>query len=531
MTFNYRKKRSWQPAIAKRRENGQWIEVGSGGRGIERIPNRYYTEGPPQRDGDIITYNDSYSGSLQDAHDELAEGDTLFIDPADSPYTERLTITTSHITIDGGGELSFDDNGNVTEVSEGAWIESPDTNDDYAVGTPVELFPGHSPDTSLAQSITGGGAEGDGNYNNTQVGDEVIYVRDASAFSSGDWIYVWEDRIPYGEPISGGGGHASVTQEYRQVTDVDTGNDALTVDHPMMLPFPNNNSTEVGVIDWDVEDLRITGLNARGHDNVTGRAFEFGGVFEGWFDNLRADQGHNQEIACLKSCRLRIDNIFMTNASDYGFNFSHGTSRVYSTNITGDGHGHYTVRLGSGGTDRGASAMDHVHDRITGRNYNNNGPVTNAHSGGFFAEFRNVFGDGERVFRPRSWHLTCDGFQEDAGERATIEYRQRPFYTVVKNGEVTNKVGSVVFMLGPGNVTSYENERIEYARFENITIEAYDGRDATEIGSFGDETNGGVHHLIFHNVEYDGEWLTESDVMSWDGYDSITVNDLTVTHD
>lgn len=495
--FKYRHDNSWRTPTVKRRENGQWVTLRTGDDAGDTpvvAEERFYTDnqGPPERAGDTI--NASNYSSLQAAADALTEGDILFIPAASGPYNERFEIRTDNTTI----------------RSDGAWINQPDNNQNWAVRTGGAI---HNNDTSLSDSHG--------------YGDNEISVKDVSNFSPGDDIRIKEDRNPYGEPRSGGAGGAGSTAEYRTVESVDTDKETLTLSYPLMLPYPNTNSTEIGRVSWAVEDLHITGLNIRGTANETGsaessRPFTMDGVARGWFEDMTVTQGGNHCVSLKYSYRCRFNNFACENALRYGINVHDGTTHTYATNISGYGLGRYVFRVGPSGGDECSSdvLVDGIYGAGMGGQF-----VANVHHGGFHVDCFNLEADGERVLRMRSRETLLDGFTGKENPSYDFRTRQQPYNNTVKNGDILSKPS------GAGDVFSFdlrssENERGENITFENIHIEPYDGRDITEIGYF--NSNAIIDGLTFKNITYGEQDLKRSHVEAWRNYELATITDLLV---
>lgn len=514
MSWNYWRAGSWRTPTVKQRKNGQWVSISGDAGGSSKeggdgdVPSRFYTEGPPERSGETIIYDGTNYSSLQAAHDALSPGDTLYIDPSNSPYVERLQITQDHITIE----------------SDGAWLKQPDTTSQVTIHIGEHQGGGHgfhSADTSLEGSHSGGGEAEDGGTN--AVGDKVISVVDASPFSVGDDIFIEEDRRPWGEPKSGGASGADTTHEYKTVTDVDTVNNTITVHHPLFLPYPNISDTAVGRMDWVTEDIHLTGVNLQGlASDDQSIPLSVTGVRDLWVDMMAIENANRNNISSTWNFNQRYDDITMRSGGHYGININRSSTQTYITNVTGDDIGHYVVRFGPGG-GRAANSVDGLVDGVMGRNFGHNGPVANVHWGGFYIKYRNVTGDGERCFRHRSRHVILDGFIEDGAERGTITTRQRPHSCSAKNGKIINKVSGPVFNI---NTRSEKNSRVDNILFEDITIEAYDNNSIRDIGYFNNTAI--VDGITFRNIVYAGQMLERSHVESWSNYDSADISNLTV---
>lgn len=500
MSFNYRQGGSWQSPSVKCRKNGQWVTASggdSGEGGDSEAPSRFYTEGPPIRNGGTITVPDNYT-DIQSAINAADPEDTIFINSAGGPYDQRFIINTDGITI----------------KSNSAWVNQPDNNENYVItgtGGGGNSPPSMRTDTSIR------GSHGDG-YTDSN----ILAVDDASNFSAGDDIYIYENRYPWGITPSSGG--SDTTQEYRTVESVDTANDELTLNYKVLMPFPDNNATEVGRIDWRLEDIHITGLNVQGTKNETGsgnasRPVNLAGVAHSWFDNMTISGGGNHCFGMSHSYHNRFNQMTFRDSLRYGISAFQGTTTVYATNVSADGIGRYAVRFGP--TAGGPNASDGLVKHIDTTNLV--GYSVNAHLGGYFITYRDLNADNDMLMRLRSREIVLDGFTSINNSDHDFISRQIPQYVTVRNGEITPPNGSDVVFNFDTDIT--DNEYGEELTFENITINGYD-RAITDIGRFSSNTE--IDGLHFNNVTYDGKTLSESDVQAWDGFDSNQITDLTV---
>lgn len=524
MSWYQRSGGSWNALTPKRREGDQWVTIssGSGGKDDSVDGSMYYTEGPPERSGSTITYDGTNYSSISDALTDLNSGDSLYIDPSNSPYTERIHIDSDSniangITIYSDWDISFNSNGIATINQEGAVIQQPsDQNQamriEYAVRNP------NSGNTDVELVGSYDGLEAGGN-------ETEIEVTDSSPFSIGQQIFIQEETRPYGEPRSGGAVGASETFEFSTIEAIN-GN-ILTLDQPLAMPFPNSNQTAVGDANWTMEDIHVHGLKFVSNGGSGDCCVFIGGTYQGWFNDILCEySGNKPMIYNMLSMYNRFDNIYMDTGSHYGLNNQAGAARTMATQIMGNNHNRYVVRFGPSGQ----SATRGYVNNIAGRDLSRT--VGGVHSGGFFIDYENLTATHTRGIVTRSWNITLDGFTVESGNGdPVIICAQRPKNVTVKNGTIKNPGSTVTwkFRLRDENNSPHGNERIDDVIYENIDIEAYDGRDITEIGYFeiqGDPPVSGP--LTFRNITYGGQQLTQSDVESWKGYDSNYVPDLTV---
>ena len=508
---------------------------GDGGDGVDTgsSSGRFYRDGPPVRDGTTVVYDDSYSGSLQDAYEELSEGDTLYIDPADGPYSGRITLLDDpkdHITIDGGGELSFNEDGTYSVETPGAEIHHPDDGTKHVIGT-LDSVSGSRPalgaQTELSKPVRGGGFADQGVTD--AIGNTTLHVTDASALAGaeGELIYVKESVRPYQEPESGDAGAPGTTFETNILKSVDVDTDTIELQFPVYQDYPLVAATEVGTIHHQVSDVRITGLDlVGGVDDAT--ALTLMGVNEGWVDNVRLSNTVGAHaVTQANSYRMHYEDVAIADTDRYGVNITRGSTDTYLSNIHGEEVSRYVVRHGSSSHDRAHSSAGTLIEGVRGENMNNN-IVANAHWGGFYLETRDMtVGDGARTQRFRSRHVVVRG-ADVGGSVRVITHAQRP-HTCLATGlnvslsDTSQHVFDFSSLDGSGSI--YGDQRGENLRYEDIAIDPYGGKDSTEIGQFGNVEIDGLH---FRNVTYDGQPLTESDVKAWDGWADANVTNLTV---
>lgn len=482
---------------------------GTGGPGGGYTPGsageRFYQSGPPSRSGPQI--NASEYSSLQKAHDDVPEGGTLFLPPGSGPYRD-LSISTSHITIASEGD--------------GAWIEEPSGGggESWALGSSSPI---RSSDTSLAQPVSGGGAERDGVSND--VGDATIRVEDASSFSPGDDIFVVEAGRPFGEPRSGGAKGPDATEEFRTVTGVDHENNTLQIHHPMFLPYPLEDRTVVGHVEWTAQDVRVTGLNVRGSGSSDGsHVVEFAGIKNGWFDNLRIEESADDSLALTECYQCRTDGIEMINGGGYGIQIR-GSTHTYCTDSVGDGIVNYTVRAGG-------SAVDVLADGVVGRNYtsSNEGPVCASHWGAFYLVYRDVTVDGEQLTRYRTREMIIEDFDVSGCSTREFVWSQRPFNVLAQNGRIGNypsDANEKIFHFRlRGDDSPFGNEAGGNIHLRRIDIEQFGDHGPEDIGMFSNGCK--IRDLYIEKVTYGGQPLTLSDVQQWDGFDSADIENVVV---
>lgn len=526
MSFNYRQGGSWNTPTVKRRQNGQWVTIGGGddggGGGDSTYPSYYYTDGPPERDGTTVTYDGTSHSSINAALDTLSPGDSLYIDPVNSPYEERIFLEPSmadHITIYSDGDISYNSTAQPTVNTQGAVIQQP-SDQAEPFDTDFQSAGGRRNNTGV--SLVGSYGSLESGANETE-----IQVSDASRFSAGDTIFVTEETRPYGEPRAGDAAGASRTQEFTNVTDVS--GDTLTLDRPLTLPYPNNNETLVDVPEWVAEDIHISGLDFRNNGNSDDMGPRIMRVKDGWFDNIRVLNGGstgNRRILNSMSLHNRFDHIYMEGGYNYGINNQATACRTLCTNIMADNINRYVVRFGPSGEPTTLGYADTISGRGLART------VAGVHHGGFHVDYETLTATDCRIAVTRSRNITVDGFTDIESSNATLVCTQRPANVYVRNGTVENKQGSVVFRFTLENDSSgesnYGNSYIENANYENIHIEPYGGNSITDIGEFTGSGSEGVDGLHFSNITYGDTTLTESHVQQWDGYSNVPISNLTV---
>lgn len=512
MNFKYRQGGSWNSPTVKKREKGGWVTVGGSGssRGSGNAGHRFYTEGPPTRSGDTISYPSDGHSSIEAAFKSLSSGDELFIE--DGTYNETIYIDTGdiadHITMRGNLDLSFNSDGKASVAQEGATITNS--------GNVIEFDRhGYGVDNSFTSPVS--------------PGDQTVEIDDASPYSVGDVVLLIEPTRPYGEPPSGGASGASETIEHRQIAEVDTSNDTLTFNHPVNLPYPLDN-TPAGVDFYEkvVSDIHISGLRFDGQ-GAGSRPCRFYSLHEAWIDNVISTNAGDDNLMALRcSFRCRLDQIHLENGGHYGINCYEFSTDNMMTNISSLNHNRYSVRFGPSGAATSGGYVDGVYGENISRT------VGAVHNGGFNVKYYNFVGDSARMMVTRGRNTTLDGFELKSGRvndnDNTLICAQRPVDVVVKNGKISDKDSNYAFKfrLRDSNNSPNGNERVDNVTYENIDIDDY-GPSITDIGEFeiqGDPPVSGP--LTFRNVTYGGQQLIQSDVEAWKGYDSNYVPDLTV---
>lgn len=497
-----------------------------------RNDRRFYRGDPPTRNGSTVIYNDSYQGSLQDAYEELSEGDRLYIDPCDSPYTDRITLLEDpkdHITIDGGGKLEFNEDGTYNVVSSGAEIHHPDDGTEHVIGT-LDSVSGSSPEfgmqTELRKPVSGGGFADQGV--NNDIGNTTLHVSDASKLSGKEKspICIKEYTRPYQEPTSGDAGAPGTTYETNILKSIDVDNDTIELEFPVYQDYPLVSSTEVGTIHHQISDIHITGLNLVGGVSDV-RPLVMMGIYEGWIDNILIENAVDEHAGLqANSSRMHYENIAIEGTDRYGLALSRGTIDSYLSNIYGSDTQSYVVRHGSSSHDKGHSSAGTLIEGIRGENMGD-GIVANAHWGGFYFEIRNMkVGEGARTQRFRSRNIVIRGADVNGNARV-ITHAQRPHSCLATGLTISlSDTSQMVFDFSSlGSDSIYGNQQGVNLRYEDIEIESYGNKDITDIGQFGNVEINGLH---FKNVMYDGRPLTEEDVKQWDEWDRSTVTNLTV---
>lgn len=532
MTWKHRSSGSWSAPTPKVRKGGQWVSLGSGGGGggggsIDT--SAYYTDGPPTRSGTEHTYDGTSYASLDSmlTSGDVSSGDTIYVDPSNSPYTERTVInpgdgTPNHITIYSDWDISYSSDGIATINQEGATFIRP-SGETQAFRIERNIAnPENYGDTALI-----------GSYDGLHEGAETteIEVGDGTLFSAGDSIVITEDSEPYGLGPSGGASGASNILEFANVESVS--GDFLTIDQPLAMTFPNNNTAEVAVMSWTMEDLHMYGLefqtNAGSESNVY--PLYFGETYHSWFNDIVASGATSKPtIFNQASFHNRFNNVYMYDGSHYGLNSQDGTTRTMATKMMGENHNRYTVRFGP---------VDNSTPRGYVNNIAGNGlkrTTGGVHQGGHHVTYENLTATDTRVIVTRSWHITLDGFEVNGGndQNPLMVCAQQPGYVTVKNGDIYNMDNvadpQVVWKFRMrGSSAPNGPERIENVTYENISIEQYGGYSKTDLGSFETESDSPEQGpLTFRNITYGGEALTQSDVEAWSGYDSNIIPDLTV---
>jgi len=493
----------------------------------EGFPDYYYDpQTPPERDGETIVYNGNNHVSLQAAYNQLTEGDTLLITPG--TYEERINLYenyTDHVTIrgPGGGEsvptIKFPETAENAEKGYVIGTDQLDVNDlDYA-----DLDAYEDDNTELVGSYTGG--RGD-------QGETRITVADSSLFSAGDDIHISEARNALGDTTPPGSSANDITREFRTVEAVE--GDDLVLTHALDLPFPNEETTSVEVMEWNATDVRFANLNIDGA-GVTEDALEDEGIPGAFIANMLTvglkeplyDNLHFTNVA-VGSCiqigicyRTRTKNVLYEQAPRYGTNHIWNTSIGLVTDAEHRGPGRYVVKADSGATSiRGRD--------LRGKNLGRTS--VDAHWNAWWPRYEDVTAEENGVTTLRTVGTVVDGFHQDgdADEPHSIIMAQAPDKCVAKNGTITGKTRGDVFHFQTG-MDDRDYDVGGDITFENIEIDAYeDGRGADEIGSFDDEGDEIEGTVTFRDVYYDGEPLTREDVESWDNYDIAQIDELVV---
>lgn len=466
---------------------------------------QYYQNGPPERTGRTINATDY--PSLQAAHDDGLTPDRTLRVPADGGPYDPLSISKNHITI---------------ESRDGAVIEQSNR-DDWALGS---SSPNRTRDTELTQPVAGGGAKQDGVSNG--VGDTALRVADSSSFSPGDDIYLLEETRPYSDPRSGGAKGPDVTEEFRTVVDVDHNTNTLLVHYPMFLPFPTENRTIVGHVEWTATDVRLTGLNVRGTGSSDGtHLVEFVGIKNGWFDNIRVEDSPNASVAITDCYQCRTHKIDCINGHGYGITIR-GSVHTYCTETLGDGIINYTVRAG-------ASTTDVLADGLLGRNYQSSpSPVCASHWGGFYVTYKGVTAE-DQLTRYRTRQMIIDGFSATDCSGTDVVFSQRPFDVLLRNGSIggyPSDANEIIFYFrlrgdsqaGGGN--RFGNEMARNIHIENVEIEQLGDYGPEDIGNF--DENARIDGLYINGLTYGDQPVTEEHVRSWNRFNQATVNNLVV---
>lgn len=502
MSWKYWRGGRWNTATVKQRANGQWVaidESGDNGGSTRQIPPRFYTDGPPTRNGKTITYPDDGHSSLQAAYEALTEDDTLVISAG--TYTERLRLAqdpTDHVTIIGEGDVT---------------IVQPDDADRYTVGMNAKGG-SHPNDTSLAAAHTGN--------------ETTLQVTDASPFvgNEGSVIHIKEYQNPYGYT---GPPDGDPTVEYATIASVDDGSDTIELQNPLHFQYPNEALTEVGVVDWTIEDIRLSNLTIHGDPSFYSSSSEnlmplhLYDLRELWIDSVTVEHAANSGMLTRigYSYRPRLDDITFNNGNRYGLDIVRGTTDACVTNVSATNIARYATRWGR----PGPGPVGGFAQNVNGYGYNNF--TASAHLGGYHIDHEEVHADACGVIRLRSRDINLDGFSEVNGKTQSFILGQIPDQCTVRNGTITDKQGGYVFYSDIG----HDNWDYSWARditFENIKIQEYDERGPEDIGFF---TSGGgtfKGDFVFRDILYGDEYLTESHVRSWDNFDLQDINNLIV---
>lgn len=536
MPWKHRKGGAWNAPTIKQRKNGQWVTIGGGGTGgdgggggggtIDTTP--FYTDGPPTRSGTTYTYDGTNYSSISAALTTLNSGDSLYIDPSNSPYTEHISIPSNNnvangITMFSDWDITFNDTGQPTVNTTGAVIDQPGDESgcmrvDYGIRSP------NSSNTSIDLVGTYTGSLAGGN-------ETSIDVTDSSPFSVGDQIYIQEDTRPWGIPSSGGAAGAGETFQFATVTGI-SGN-TLALDQPLYMSYPNKNATAVGKAKWTMKDFHVHGLKFKSNGGTTvGTTKDYGvvlgNVYNSWFNDILVENAKTHMIFHMLSMFNRFDNISFRNGDHYGLNSQAGTTRTMATRMMGDSHNRYTVRFGPSGQSTPKGYARDIAARSLLRT------AGGVHSGGFGIDYENVTANNTRIIVTRSYYITVDGFTVKSGntQGPPLTAAQLPAYITVKNGHVGGMEGTGSTVWGfrlRGSSAPKGPEKLHDVTYENITIDPYENRSKADLGYFETESDSPTSGpLTFRNVTYGGNKLTLSDVKSWSGYDSSVLPDITV---
>lgn len=532
MTWRYRRAGGWQAPTIKARKNRRWVKI-DGDNDDSRetdpsnIPKRFYTDGPPERSGNTITYPADGHSSIEDAVYDLSSGDTLYIEPG--RYEEQIFIdetVASNITIESDLKLAFDSDHQATVAQSGAVIQMP--NEDYGIE-----FKDHwlNNDGTFYGTYNDPDDHWDWGSDSATFPD-TIEVDTTSPFEIGDVIMIEEQRAPYGlSGGSGGANHSENTVELRVIESFPSSTE-IELDVPLFMPYPDEASRRIGLMDWTIEDVVLRGLEIEGtgeDPDVSDRPLELFNIRDGWFENLYLHSaGENPFIRNERTFNMRFNRLMFEDSHKYGLSTSTVATRTLVTDVYSNNIRRYTTNWGGGARN----SSDGYATRIHGSNMKTRAAV-DVHHGGFHITFRDIRADNAVVSTLRSKHILLENFEAtgDAPPGEFLINRQRPVNVVYRNGHIHSVTDSSdsVFSFGLRDENASSNstmpEYFDRLVFENIEIDDY-GPDITDIGEFeGDQTG---DSLTFRNVIYGGQQLTKSDVQQWDGYDNVTINNLTV---
>ncbi len=473
--------------------------------GGEEIPDRFYSDGPPERTGTTISYPSDGHTSIEDAAHSLSSGDTLYIESG--TYNETVSLNSDsisdNITIRSDLELTFDSDGAVSVAQEGATISAS------GVVFETDLSPNGGGETLTTSH---------------EAGAQELSISDVSPFSVGDVITVEEATRPYGDPASGGASGATTTREHCQVAAINATNDVLTLEDPLWLPYPNTNETDVSVVDFTIEDFHLSGIRFSGDQGVDTRPLSLSGIKNGWYDNLLVENvGDDHLVSARHNFRSRFDKCHVQNGGDRGINAYDYCTDTAMTTISGEGFNRYVARF----APSSASSTGGYVDGVCGTNLDGRSAV-DVHHGAYHINFADVTAIDSSAIVARSRGITLDSFEKRGVRGPDIIFAQRPYDVTISNGTIHDKdsTGFVFrFMLRSEAENPFGADRFDHITIENIDIEDY-GVPITEIGEFRGNQEG--DDLTFRNVTYGGTQLTESDVTSWPGYDDVTITNLTV---
>lgn len=527
MTWKHRRGGNWSTPTPKVRKDGQWVSLGSGGGGGSGgtvDTSAYYTDGPPTRSGTTHTYDSTNYSSLQSmlTSGNVTAGDSVYIDPVNSPYVENTDLTHNtnhpdHITIYSDWDISFNTNGTATINQEGATLKRP-SGKSYALDlNRIYAHPENFGTTSL-----------DGPHWGIHQGANTteINVIDSSGISAGDQIVIHEDSRAYGLKPSGGASGAGDTMEFARVVSV-SGN-TITIDQPLAMDYPNNSTTDVGPVDWTIEDLHLHGLK---FDAAGGTSCAmFGSTYNSWFNDIIGRGANDRKPTFYNQASFfnRFHNLYMYDGNDYGLNSQDGTTRTMVTNVMSHDHSRYTVRFGP----RGHATPRGYVNNIAGKRLSRT--VGGVHQGGHHINYENLTATDTRAIVTRSWYIDLDGFEVNGGntQGPVLVCAQQPGYVNVRNGTISGMEGldqGIWQFRLRGSSAPYGPERLEHVTYENIHIEPFSDRSLTSLGHFETESDSPTSGpLTFRNITFGNQKLTKSDVTSWNGYDSSVLPDLTV---
>lgn len=515
--WKFRQNGDWHKKIPYIRDGTQWVPVEQS---TPDIPDRFYANGPPVRDGNIIRYPDDGHSSLEDAIMDASSGDEVYV-PGTDTYNETVFLdygdVADNITVRGDLELSFDSDGAPIIAQDGATFRNPDGGTVFE--TDREYFSSTTPDiTSPANR-----------------GDTSIEVSDASSISAGQVVAFREDSRPFDEPSAGGSSGSSETFEFATVESVD--GSTINLKHPLLMGYPLDNGTDVYDLSnyFVATDFRLSGLRFDGNYGNS-HVLNIASLRQAWFDNLRvlrSSDSNRSGGANFMRFRLtyetRLDGYFLEDGTHYGAHFFSGATANMATNGSSRNHSRYTLTCTSGSFPSAGTYADGLYGEDLGRS------VGDVHLGGFDAQYYNVTADDSLGLTPRSSYMKFSNIEVNDmvnSGTAALRFAQRPTHVTIDGVYIPSTMSSNVYVfawrLRDDNNSPYGNERFEDVTIENVTIEDY-GRSIDDIGTFQIEGDPPVSSgLTLRNVTYDGQDLTRSHVESWSGYDEDYITNLIV---